>query len=182
METTKKNISAYVQAGITLLLILCTFLPFFTAKGNGFSISLSHMYSILTFGNVETKYKLYGYLFVMYFMLLVLNVFIQALKSCRLLSCLLSMMGIALLGVTHLSLSKIYDKTHYGVGFYIIIILLVALVLAPAIIEMTGKKTEKKSEETENDENEADETDDETMSKIEELKAKIKELEEQEKE
>lgn len=181
METTKKNISAYVQAAISLLLILCTFLPFFTVKGYDNSSSLSYACSILTFDDtIETKYKVCGYVFVIYFMLIVLNVFIQALASCRALSCLLSMIGFTLLIVAHVNLSdlSIYDRIQYGAGFYLFIALLAALLIIPTIIVMVGNNTGQVST-TDNNKDEADE---ETKSKIEELKAKIKELEEQEKE
>lgn len=155
METPKK-IAAYIQAGISILLILCTFLPFITIEDfDNQSYSLSFWGSLLPFSEFETKYQLCGYIFIIYFMLHVLNVFVQAHRSQRAFSCLLSIIGFTLLIVIHIVVSKIHlsdlfpeefmysyedakIETSYDMSFYLIIVLLVALMLLPSLVIAAG--------------------------------------------
>lgn len=155
METPKK-IAAYIQAGISILFILCTFLPFITIEDlNNQSYSLSYWGSLLPFSEYETKYQLCGYIFIIYFMLHVLNVFVQAHRCQRAFSCLLSIIGLTLLIVIHIVVSKIHlsdlsseefmyiyedakIETSYDMSFYLIIVLLVALMLLPSLVIAAG--------------------------------------------
>ena len=167
METSTKSIAAYTQAIISLLLILCTFLPYI--KNIDYSVSLSFVASTLTFlesDEIETKYKVFAYMFIIYFMLLVLNVFIQAIRSCRIFSCLLSLIGGTFVIVSHVFLdnqdNNIFEHANYGAGFYLIIVLLIALLFIPSFIVLLGNNI------VANDVSEDD---------VEALKAKIKKLE-----
>ena len=167
MEISSKSVAAYTQAIISFLLILCTFLPYITIKGTDYSVSLSYIASNLTVGDeIETKYKVFAYMFIIYFMLLVLNVFIQAIRSCRIFSCLLSLIGGTFIIVAHVFLDKmderVFDHAHYGAGFYLIIVLLIALLFIPSFIVLLGNNI------VANDVSEDD---------VEALKAKIKKLE-----
>lgn len=195
METPKK-IAAYIQAGISILLILCTFLPFITIEDfDNQSYSLSYWGSLLPFSEFETKYQLCGYIFIIYFMLHVLNVFVQAHRSQRAFSCLLSIIGFTLLIVIHVVVSKmhlsdflsedfsqygIYDEkieTAYDMSFYLIIVLLVALILIPSLVIAAGNNASSRENDDQDSSSSFVNSKADAEKEIEALKAQIKDLE-----
>lgn len=194
METPKK-IAAYIQAGISILVILCTFLPFITIEDlNNQSFSLSFWGSLLPFSEFETKYQLCGYIFIIYFMLHVLNVFVQAHRSQRAFSCLLSIIGFTLLIVTHVVVSKIHFsdlfpeefmysyedakiETSYDMSFYLIIVLLVALILLPSLVIAAGNNASSRENDDQDSGSSFVNSKADAEKEIEALKAQIKNLE-----
>ncbi len=147
MEISKEKVAAYVQAIISILIILCTFLPFISAKEEDYSMSISLCLSLLTLDGAEDKYKIYGYLFIVYFMLHVVNIIIQAHKSCRLFSAFMSAGGIIAFIVLHTYLDdeKAFEVFEYSVGFYFVIILLVANLILPSLIMLSTITTSSNS-------------------------------------
>lgn len=194
METPKK-IAAYIQAGISILFILCTFLPFITIEDlNNQSYSLSYWGSLLPFSEYETKYQLCGYIFIIYFMLHVLNVFVQAHRCQRGFSCLLSIIGFTLLIVIHIVVSKIHlsdlsseefmyiyedakIETSYDMSFYLIIVLLVALMLLPSLVIAAGNNASTRENGNLDSGSSFVNSKADTEKEIEALKAQIKNLE-----
>ena len=194
METPKK-IAAYIQAGISILVILCTFLPFITIEDlNNQSFSLSFWGSLLPFSEFETKYQLCGYIFIIYFMLHVLNVFVQAHRSQRAFSCLLSIIGFTLLIVIHIVVSKIHlsdlfpeefmysyedakIETSYDMSFYLIIVLLVALILLPSLVIAAGNNASSRENDDQDSGSSFVNSKADAEKEIEALKAQIKNLE-----
>lgn len=195
MKTSTKQIAAYIQAGISILLILCTFLPFITMEYNDCSYSLSYLSSYLTFSEYGAKYQACGYIFIIYFMLHVLNVFIQAHGSQRAFSCLLSIIGFTLLIVIHVVVSKmhisdflseefsqygIYDEkieTAYDMSFYLIIVLLVALILLPSLVIAAGNNASSRENDDQDSSSSFVNSKADTEKEIEALKAQIEDLE-----
>lgn len=195
MKTSTKQIAAYIQAGISILLILCTFLPFITIEYNDCSYSLSYLSSYLTFSEYGAKYQACGYIFIIYFMLHVLNVFIQAHGSQRAFSCLLSIIGFTLLIVIHVVVSKIhlsdflsedfslygiYDEkieTAYDMSFYLIIVLLVTLILLPSLVIAAGNNASTRENGNLDSGSSFVNSKADTEKEIEALKAQIKNLE-----
>lgn len=137
METSNKNTAAaYIQAGISLLFILFTFLPFISFEGEDKDLSLSFLFStIITGSGVDIELEICAYFFIVYFMLQAINLFIQAHGSNRLFSGFLSIIGGVSLIVAHLVLDdKINeDFFEYSVAFYLIIVLLIAQLVLPTL-------------------------------------------------
>lgn len=154
MKTQKLSTAAYIQAVISILLIFCTFLPYLSPdKGEG-SISLSFIGSALIQDDAEFKYKIFGYLFVIYMMAHTFNIFVQAHRSTPLLSSLLSLAGMGAMLMFHIYLDgkEAFRDAHYGIGFYFMAILQLAMLIAPAVVPSSqdhntpGGKTEEEKE------------------------------------
>lgn len=171
MKTQKLNTAAYIQAGISILLILCTFLPYFSPDHGEGSVSLSLIGSALIQDDAESKYKIFGYLFVIYMMAHTFNIFVQAHRSTPLLSSLLSLAGMGAMLMFHLYLDgkEAFREAHYGIGFYFMAILQLAMLIAPILVTSLQDNTHKEdympSETTDN------------KNELEALKAKLDELE-----
>ena len=155
MKTQKLSTAAYIQAVISILLIFCTFLPYLSPdKGEG-SISLSFIGSMMIQDDIEGKYKLLGYFFVIYMMAHTMNIFVQAHGSNMGLSTVLAIVGMGAMFVLHLFLddkTPLFRDAHYGIGFYFMAILQLAMLIAPAVVPSSqdhntpGGKTEEEKE------------------------------------
>ena len=154
MKTQKLSTAAYIQAVISILLIFCTFLPYLSPdKGEG-SISLSFIGSMMIQDDIEGKYKLLGYFFVIYMMAHTMNIFVQAHGSNMGLSTVLAIVGMGAMLMFHLYLTgkEAFRDAHYGIGFYFMAILQLAMLIAPAVVPSSqdhntpGGKTEEEKE------------------------------------
>lgn len=114
MENSKTNIKAYIQAAISFLLILCTFLPY-SDSGE----SLCYMLGM------QFKIPLIGFLFIVYFMLHVLNIFLQSRKYYNVLPIVLGVIGLIALVIIDILL----DTEGFPTAFALILILLFAQLL-----------------------------------------------------
>lgn len=171
MEIPKQKAIAYAQAAISFLLILCTFLPYLVAKDGDGSVPLSFIGSNFIQDYIDTKFKLLGYLFVAYMMAHAANIFVQAHRSNRGLSAILAIIGFIALIVIHVLLddTTFFEDGKYGIGFYLIIILLFALLILPSMIESSNGNTNEPGPETD--------FKTQKEKEIEALKAKLAELE-----
>lgn len=184
MERSNKNTAAaYIQAGISLLFILFTFLPFISFEGSDKGISLSLFFSsVITETNVDIEIEISAYFFIIYFMLQAINLFIQAHGSNRLFSGFLSIIGGVSLIVAHLILDEKLngDFFDYSVAFYLIIVLLIAQLVLPTLATLYTINTAA-IQGIEQQERFTVDTKSESKSEIELLKEKISQLEKEEK-
>lgn len=144
MKNPRQNIAAYVQAGLSILFILCTFTPYL--YNFEFDINLSFS-NLLSYDNIDDEYFVLGCIYIAYFMLHAVNVFIQAHRSCITFSTLLSLAGIAIIVALHIYLDEVvFDEyTEYSIGFYLIIASLVAQLVVPELILLSGKNIAKEN-------------------------------------
>lgn len=186
MERSNKNTAAaYIQAGISLLFILFTFLPFISFEGEDKEFSLSLFFSSLIAGtneDIDIELKVCAYFFIVYFMLQAINLFIQAHGSNRLFSGFLSIIGGVSLIVAHLILDEKLngDFFDYSVAFYLIIVLLIAQLVLPTLATLYTINTAA-IQGKEQQERFTVDTKSESKSEIELLKEKISQLEKEEK-
>ena len=147
MGTSKNTIAAYIQAAISLLLIMCTFIPFLKVDEN-INLSISFLCTSTIIDEAESKYKICGYAFIIYFMLHTLNIFYQAHGNHKSFSSLLSILGFGGMIVIHTLLDdyKAFKVVDYSIGFYLILILLFALLIIPTLISTSNDETEYISE------------------------------------
>lgn len=184
MERSNKNTAAaYIQAGISLLFILFTFLPFISFEGVDKWTSLSLFFSsVITETDVDIELEISAYFFIIYFMLQAINLFIQAHGSNRLFSGFLSIIGGVSLIVAHLILDEKLngDFFDYSVAFYLIIVLLIAQLVLPTLATLYTINTAA-IQGIEQQERFTVDTKSESKSEIELLKEKISQLEKEEK-
>lgn len=131
MNTSRKNNAAYTQAIISILLLLCTFLPYKSVNNGEYSISLAVCFATLE--GIDFKSKIIGFLYTIYFMFHVVNIIVQMHGSNRIFSAILSFIGFIGLAILHLFLPDYFD---YSIAFYLIIFLMIAQVAIPALILM----------------------------------------------
>lgn len=136
MEFTKNNKAGYTQVIISFLIIFCTFLPFIEVTyGNDyyhFEKTTSAMLEFTTF-LVADKKTYIGYLFVLFFMLQLANIFVQSHKGNRFISLVAGVVGGISLILLHNQVKEtennLGNKLNYQWGFYLLLILIAAQIV-----------------------------------------------------
>lgn len=120
MEFTKNNKLGYVQAAISFAIILISiFLPYSYIEEYVPSIQL---YEISHFSIFLMDYIVSRFFVAIFFLLLVVNIFVQSKKSFGWLS-----LGVAALGFITIIVSHFEYQSGYSIGFYLILLLVMAL-------------------------------------------------------
>lgn len=147
MKNSSKNIAAYVQAGLSILFILCTFTPYLYNFAFDSNFSFSYLLSNALYNNTDDEYFIFGCIYIAYFMLHAVNVFIQAHRSCITFSTLLSLAGIAGIVALHIYLDddNAFEYAEYAAGFYLVIASLVAQLVIPELILLSGRSSVKEN-------------------------------------
>lgn len=147
MKNPRQNIAAYVQACLSILFILCTFTPYLYYFAFDSNFSFSNLLSYELYNNTDDEYFIFCCIYIAYFMLHAVNVFIQAHRSCIIFSALLSLAGIAGIVALHIFIDNdnTFEYAEYSTGFYLIIASLVAQLVVPELILLSGKNIAKEN-------------------------------------
>lgn len=135
MERNRIKIAAWLQAGISILFIICSYLPCVKVPTE------EHRYFAFTYDFYNVFHPI-----IPFFYLHIANIFIQAHGSNRLFSALLSIAGLTTIAIGSCTI-VIEDMDYkFTLPYYIMILLHLTLLIAPTLIVKCGNNAKQKQD------------------------------------